>query len=237
MLLLPGEGGDFTASPSGDQVAIVRPDSLGFVNSDGTGERQEVLTFPQVITYSEFLYNPVPIWVEDQVLLAVPQQDPFFAEEPGTVWRVNGEVEVVARPQGDLYVLQRTRPIISPDGSKLAMFRPTGAQGEQALVILDLATGEDTVYDSGATQWYGWSPDSNGFAYTKETGLDLFLGALGAEPESLGSGTGFRWVSDEEFLYFAGVPETWTLTLGSVSGASTPLAMSSDEFPVFDFAE
>ncbi|MFQ5923410.1 MAG: hypothetical protein ACE5M4_11255, partial [Anaerolineales bacterium] len=43
-LLAPGVGGDFTASPTGDPIAIVRPDSLGFVSVNGADLRPEVLT-------------------------------------------------------------------------------------------------------------------------------------------------------------------------------------------------
>jgi hypothetical protein len=107
--LLPrGDGGDFTASPSGDQIAIVRPDSLGFVNADGAGLRPEVLTFTPVITYSEYFFYPLPVWAGAEVVLPVPQQDPFFAGEPGTVWSVNGESQTLSRPDGDLFGLPMT---------------------------------------------------------------------------------------------------------------------------------
>lgn len=237
LLLLPAEGGDFTPSASGSEIAIVRPDSLSFVNADGSNLRSEVMTFAPVLTYSEYFFYPLPVWSDGSVVLAIPQQDPFFATEPGTIWSVDGEVQDFARADGDLFGPQGELPIVSPDGSKVVFFRAAEGPGEQDLVILDLDSSEEAVYETGAIRWQGWSPDSRRFVYSKGSGLDLYLGELGTPPVSLGSGMGLRWVGTDEYLYFAGVPGTWTLTLGDLTGASTPLAMSSDDFPVFDFAE
>ena len=177
--LLPrGEGGDFTASPTGDQIALTRPDSLSFVDANGANLRPDVLSFSSVITYSEYFFYPLPVWSDNSVVLPVPQQDPFFAAEPATVWSVNGEIQVIAEPTGDLFAPQRELPIVSPDGMHLAYFRELDEPGEQQLVIERLDNGEQVIYDTGALQWQGWGPDSYLFAYTKGSGLDLYLGDL-----------------------------------------------------------
>ncbi|MFQ5943161.1 MAG: hypothetical protein ACE5JF_06375 [Anaerolineales bacterium] len=234
-LLSRGDGGDFTSSPGGGQIVIVRADSLGFVDADGANLRPEVLTFPSVITYSEYFFYPLPVWSDSSVVLPVPQEDPFFAAEPGTVWSVNGEAQAVAQPDGDLFAPQRELPIVSPDGMHLAYFQSTDEAGEQHLVIQRLDTGEQIIYDTGSLQWKGWAPDSYHFAYTKGSGLDLYLGDLLGVPEPLGSGTGLRWVNAEEYLYLAGNPNSWTLTLADLEGSKIPLAIASDG--AYDFAE
>ena len=234
--LLPhGEGGDFTASPTGNQIALARPDSLSFVDANGANLRPEVLTFSPVITYSEYFFYPLPVWSDGSVVLPVPQQDPFFAAEPATVWSVNGEAQVIAEPTGDLFAPQRELPIVSPDGMHLAYFRELGEPGEQQLVIERLDNGEQVIYDTGSLQWKGWGPDSYLFAYAKGSGLDLYLGDLLGEPEPLGSGTGLGWVNASEYLYLAGVPGGWTLTLADIEGNRMPLALISNG--VYDFAE
>jgi len=93
------------------------------------------------------------------------------------------------------------------------------------------------VYDSGPVQWKGWAPDSTRFVYSKGTGLDLYLGELGAAPVALGSGTGSRWVNANEYLYLTGARGSWTLTLADLAGSATPLASPSGDFVAFDFAE
>jgi len=234
--LLPrGEGGDFTASPTGNQIALARPDSLSFVDANGANLRPEVLTFSPVITYSEYFFYPLPVWSDGSVVLPVPQQDPFFAAEPATVWSVNGEAQVIAEPTDDLFAPQRELPIVSPDGMHLAYFRELDEPGEQQLVIERLDNGEQVIYDTGSLQWKGWGPDSYLFAYTKGSGLDLYLGDLLGEPEPLGSGTGLGWVNASEYLYLAGVPGSWTLTLADIEGNRMPLALISNG--VYDFAE
>jgi hypothetical protein len=65
--------------------------------------------------------------------------------------------------------------------------------------------------------------------------LDLYLGNLLGEPEPLGSGTGLRWVNASEYLYLAGVPGSWTLTLADLDGNRMPLALISNG--VYDFGE
>jgi Tol biopolymer transport system component len=236
-LLARGEGGDFTVSPTGDQIAIVRADSLSLVNADGAGLRPEVLTFTPVITYSEYFFYPLPVWAGTEVVLAVPQQDPFFAAEPGTVWSVNGEPQLLSRPEGDLFGPQREFPIVSPDGASVAYFRASDDASEMHLVIEQLDTGEQTIYDTGPIQWKGWGPESNRVVYTKGTGFDLYLGEIGAPPAPLAPGTGLRWINANEYLYVAGDPGGWTLMLADLEGGSMPLAMLSGTFVTYDFAE
>ena len=234
--LLPrGQGGDFTASPAGDQIALAHPDSLSFVDANGANLRPDVLSFSPVITYSEYFFYPLPVWSDGSVVLPVPQQDPFFAAEPAMVWSVDGEAQVIAEPTGDLFAPQRELPIVSPDGMHLAYFQEADEAGQQHLVIERLDNGEQVIYDTGSLQWKGWGPDSYIFAYTKGSGLDLALGDLLGEPVALGSGTGLRWVNAREYLYLAGVPGSWTLTLANLDGDRIPLAIISNG--VYDFAE
>ncbi|MEJ2447331.1 MAG: hypothetical protein P8Y37_05240, partial [Anaerolineales bacterium] len=61
LLLAPGDGGDFYYSPDGSQIALVNGTRISVVNADGSGSR-ELLAFPMVITYSEYIYYPPVSW-------------------------------------------------------------------------------------------------------------------------------------------------------------------------------
>ena len=236
MGLLPrGEGGDFTSSPDGDRIAIVRPDSLSIVDADSGNRRQEIVTFTPAITYSEYLFYPLPVWSDSVVVLPVPREDPFFGEEPGAVWSVNGEATLLTQPDGDLFNPQRQLPIVSPDGMHLALFRPAEAAGEQHLIVQRLDNGDEIAYDTGPIQWQGWGPDSYKFAYSK--GEELFVGDLLGAPTALGSGTAVRWINSTEFFYLDGVPWNWTLARSNVQGDYTPLWGLNGQFVVYDFAQ
>ena len=152
------------------------------------------------------------------------------------MWDVNGEVQILTRPEGDLFGPQREFPIVSPEGSAIAYYRTAEDASERRLVIQGLDSGEQVTYDTGSILWKGWAPDSDRFVYTKGTAFDLYLGELGAQPAPLAPGTGLRWINTNEYLYVAGDPGGWTLMLGDLAGDTIPLAMLRGTFVTFDFA-
>jgi hypothetical protein len=243
-LLGQGEGGDFTISPDGTELAIMRPDSLSFARSDGTNLRSAVFSFPFVITFSEYLYYPRPVWspAGDVVMLTIPGENPFAESPSGTIRQVplaGGSGTVLASVSGDLFRPQAEVPLISPDLTTVAFLRAAIVAGEQDLILYRHATGESISYATGSLQWKGWAPDSLHFAYTSGGGLDLFLGGIGEPPQPLGSGTGLRWIGDQQYLYLAGIPGDWTLTLGDLEAAPielVDLAGSASGFASYDFA-
>jgi hypothetical protein len=89
-LLPAGSGGDFLASPDGSQIAILRPDSIGLVDGDGSNLRPNLVAFPTVITYSEFQYYPQPVWASDSsaLLVAIPSEDPLATGTHGQIWSI-----------------------------------------------------------------------------------------------------------------------------------------------------
>jgi hypothetical protein len=119
----------------------------------------------------------------------------------------------------------------------VAYLRATDDASQLDLVIEQLGSGGQVVYDTGPIQWKGWGPKSNRFVYTKGTGFDQYLGELRAPPAPLDPGTGLRWLNADEYLYVAGDPGGWTLMLGDLEGDSVPLAMLSGTFVTYDFAD
>ncbi len=243
-LLPPGQGGDFTLSPDGTQLAIVRPDSIGFARSDGTDLRAELLSFTPVITFSEYFFYPRPVWLPegDAVQVAIPGENPFAESPAGTIRLVpaaGGSPSVLASISGDLFRPQGETPLISPDGTTVAYLRAGAVSGEEELVLYRHATGESITIATGTLQWKGWAPDSHHFAYTQGGGLDLFIGEIGAPPTPLGSAASLRWIDDRQYLVLLGAPGAWTLTLGDLAAAPfslVDLVGSGGAFVAYDFA-
>ncbi len=243
-LLPPGQGGDFTLSPDGTQLAIVRATSVSFARADGSDLRTDVLMFSLVQTFSEYFFYPRPRWSpgEDSVLMAIPGENPFAESPAGTIWLVpaaGASPSILASISGDLFRPQGEAPLISPDGSTVAYLRAGVVSGEQDLLLYRPATGESFSYATGSLQWKGWAPDSRHFAYTEGTGLNYFIGEVGLAARPLGSASGLRWIDGQQYLYLAGAPGAWTLTLGDLSADPLPLVElvgSEGPFIAYDFA-
>ncbi len=238
-LLPPGSGGDFWFSPDGRRLALVRPDSLGMVRTDGSDPQLQALRYPPVITYSEYSFYPIPVWSPDSSLVQVviPSQDPFAAHPGGKVWRVlvaGGPPQVLREFEGDFFRPQGPAPLLSPNLAWLAFRRAGASFGESRLVLASLLDGGESVYDRGSIQWGGWGPDSAHFIYTKDGGTALQLGALGAEPQPLAEGIGLRWLDADRFLYLRGTPGDYAIVLQQLEGSPLPLAFPAGNTVTFD---
>lgn len=242
-VVLPrGEGGDFVLSPNGSQLAIVRPESVGFANLDGSRLRPEVLTFPYIITYSEYLYYPEPVWVGEAVMAAIPGEDPFFGPELGTLWRVpaDGSAPVqLASLNGDLFAPQRGGyRIVSPDGAQVAFFRRPNESGPLQLWIYEVDSGSELLYAEGSLTWLGWAPDSTHFTYQDESTRQLVLGQLGGDPVSLGGARLLHWIDPAQFLMLLEMTDgSWGLLLRGTDGSQTELARIRGDFASSAFSE
>lgn len=237
-ILPPEQGGSFHISPHGSQVALVRPTSLSIADVDGTNRRNDLVTFPTIITYSEFLYHPPAVWSPDSsaVGMVIPSEDPLASATSGTVWRVpaaGGAASSLATIPGDFYFPQMSGgALISPDLRVVAFLRETSPN------IFDLyhanpdGSGE-TIYDSGNIQWKGWGPDSTHFIYAKNA-TNLYLGRIGNPPISLATGTNLRWITATRYLYLSGSAGSWTLMRGELGSGDTPLVSPAGDFIAFD---
>lgn len=239
-LLDPGQGGDFTLSPDGLQLALVQPDSIGFANQDGGQLRPEVLTFPWVITYSEYFFYLKPAWVEDGVIAAVPAEDPFFGPEQGSIWHVPADGSdplLLSDLQADLFLPQRgAAPIVSPDGNRVAAFRKSDDTGSFQLWLVDLQSGAEEQYAQGNLGWVGWAPDSSHFVYANDGANQVYLGQIGQAPQLLGEASNLRWIDSEHYLWLTLSGSDWVLKLGDLSGGSVDLATGPGSAGGFDFA-
>jgi Tol biopolymer transport system component len=180
-LFPPGEGGEFTYSPDGRQVAIMTAGSISLVDADG-GNRREVLTYTPVATHSEARYYARPVWAADSSALRVviPPVDPFTQPSAdASVWHINtdGRPAILLR---HIPMTQMSWPAFSSDLRYIAhlYMEPSGQAPGSELLITDLEldatityfprTGGDAgatspddetiVYNPMAGEFYGWAP-------------------------------------------------------------------------------
>ena len=175
-LLPAGSGGAFAVSPNGAFIAIARPTGLDLVNADGSNYRKDLISFPSIITYSEYLYKPAPTWSPDSTFfgVAVPSVDPLAPDTSLALYRVgaDGVVQPLANLPGNFVFGGAVRPTFSPDGQYLVYSRAQGANGMDDLHLVALAGAVDdqVVAQVAGTGGWGWSPDSQRFAYASIPG-------------------------------------------------------------------
>jgi len=239
-LLAPGSGGDFYPSPDGSKLALIQSTSISFADADGSNMHSEVLTFPAVLTYSEYSFYPEPVWAPDSSHFAVviPSEDPLGPNPTSTVWvlSVDGNPLIqTALLYGQSYFPQAFgAPVIAPDLKKVAFMRPGSEQNEEHLVFADQDGGTEIVYTTGNLRWIGWSPDSAAFVYSVGP-MDMKIGVIGEPPQPLGNGMQFRWVNSEDYLFLTGSRGDWTLMIGSVGAAVEEIVHPAGDFIAYDF--
>ena len=208
-----GDGGRFVFSPDGIRLALVKPTSISLVNADGTHLYRDVLSFPSVITYSEYFYYPNPVWSLDSSSLKVviPPQDPLTDPLlPSSVYSmaVDGSPAVMI---GSILAMPFAWPdnAISPDLNRLGFAQQTG---DPTLNMRDInlanADGSGIVwYMSGeGAQFMGWLPNSMQFVFEVARGAEkgthvssLAEGyfTLSSDPTQIRS---IRWVDATHYL-------------------------------------
>jgi hypothetical protein len=246
-LLSPGSGGQFHFSPDGTQIAIARPDSIHIVNTDGGNLRENVLTFTEVSTYSEFLYYPTLYWSADSSYLRVaipPQAHLDDLNDPTTIWHIPAD-GAPAHSINSVVTAGLIDPIFSPDLEKIAYLRQEGdpADNRRELRIASAEGAEDTAYlTEDYLHFIAWSADATRFAFTAGENNRPYLGQEGAAPQALTDtpmAMGLRWVDETRFLFIAYIPPRLELRLGTIEAESDLIFRAPGEvipFINYDFA-
>src|SRR5512134_3512768 len=126
-ILVPaGNNLRFVPSPDGGQVALISPNSLGFINVDGSNPRSDVLTYSSVgLTGPVF---PTGVWARDsRAFVITAPSESTGAGLNFTVWRV----PVDGSAPESLAEILHSEPgsiTFSPDGKHMAFVQFTDAQ-------------------------------------------------------------------------------------------------------------
>ena len=239
MLLAPGTGGDFTVSPDGRYLALVRHDAIEIRLADGSPSGSGIITYEPVITYSEYAYYAQPVWTPESSMIgvAIPSADPLAPATTGSTWQlpVGAPATLVGTISGAFFFASFNAPLLSPDLSQVAYTRPTSAPNVSNLYRAS-ADGSGETLAATYSQWTGWSPDSTHFVFSSGDALNLQLGDLAGGLAPLVSGTDLRWFSPEAFVYLSGSMGAWTLQRGGLGAPSTPLASPGGDFIDYAFA-
>ncbi len=249
-LFSAGDGGVAYFSPDGLQIALSKPTSISLVNSDGSNLRRNVLTYGNVITYSEYLYHPSPVWAPDSsgLRVVVPPADPLASPlPPSTLWYIptNGSPAVFS---GNLLAIPFAWPdtAISPNLTRVAYAKSVGDPGAnmRELHVANADTSGDAIYMTGESlEFIGWLPNSTQFVFivrgsgaTTGTHVGMVGGGyttLSTDPTLM---TDISWPDETHFLYRWRSGSNWELRYNLLGGAGSTL-IDSGEIWTYDFSK
>lgn len=239
MLLAPGTGGDFTASPDGQYLAIVRPDTIEIRRANGTPTGSGTISYTPVITYSEYRYYARPVWAPDSSAIgaAIPSSDPLAPATTGSIWRlpVGGTASLLSTISGQFLLLSGSDKLLSPDLARVAYTKPTSTPNVHNL-YWSFADGSGETLIATFRAWGGWSPDAQHFVFSLGDAFNLQLGDVAGGSDPLAMGTDLKWFGPTEFLFLSGSMGGWTLNRGSLGGPATALDSPTGDFVDYDFA-
>jgi len=226
--LSPGQAGHFYFSPDGRQMALVTPDRIDLLNTDGSDRRIGVLTYPFVLTYSEYAFHAVPIWSEDGSYLrvSIPPQDSlgdpasltniYHLYTDGTPANLLTSVNIVPLEFAD----------IAPDLNRFAFVEQIGESADnlRALKLANLSGSTPTEYTTGSIGFGSWAPDSSHFYFNRFNPNEYFIGIINEPGVILLDANpvmDFAWVTSDSFLFLAQSGDDVELRMGTLSTPST----------------
>ena len=248
-------GGNYAVSPDGNFVAFSYATGFGLVNADGSNLRRDVVTFPAILTYSEYLFKPDLYWQADSLAFnaAVPSRDPMAPDASATIYHVgtDGIVGTVMTLPGNFVIGGLIKPMFSPDGNYAvySLLQPGSSQIEDVhLLRLAGAAISDTIVDARPVlSGWGWSSNSDHFVYASTpgdvpgSGYDLGIeGPIRAWAPGLTQIIHLRWQDPTTFYFIGQINSSgWSLyrlTLGAepvlvASGLSQQAALDARPAP------
>ncbi len=241
-LLPAGQAGDFYYSPDGSQIALVTGTLISVVDADGSN-RRDLLTFPIVITYSEYNYYPPVVWApgSDAIRASIPPPDPLAdPPEVTTIWHLPSD----GSPPSTLMTLT-TVPFfqeiaaLSPDVNKVAYLTviTPGAPPIVELHVINADGSGDVIYDTGGFRFEAWSINGEHFFYT-QNGHNPKIGRIGYPPLDFTGVTlmvDVQWVDETHFLYLNRLSASWELWLGELGAPGILIDSTSGDRIWYDF--
>lgn len=224
----------FLPSPDGKQIALMSPSDVGFINVDGSNQRQDVLTYAEVgLTGPLF---PTGVWTQDSrafVTTGSFESDPNFNVN-FTIWRIAID-DFSAEALGAVTGSNPNSVTFSPDGKSVSLLQTTDQQPSEIagwfVKPLIPEAGPLALPYYGKKAFYAnlhWSPAGDAFAIKDQDLLQLCPNAMQdsqmcGEPIHLGGGiiTTLQWVDSSRFLFESIEPNT--LSLGNLDGTITPI--------------
>jgi len=238
---LPAENNlRFFPSQDGAWIALVSSTGLSFIDLDGNGIRQDVLTYPPAGFLGPLF--PVGVWSQDSSAFVVTGslEDNPSTNQNFTIWRVPADGSP-AQPLAAVTDSIVDSVTFSPDGRYVAFFRHAGPAGQATdfgwyVTPLAPEPGALAVPRWAYLFWKNlhWSPAGVAYAFADKA---LFQLCPGAAQDTEVCGDGFElegdlasiyWMDGNRFLYATRDP--YDLYFGRLDGASVRIAEGSEAF-------
>ncbi len=242
--LSPGQAGRFYFSPDGSQMALVTPDHIDLLNTDGSNRRYSVLSYDFVLTYSEYAFHAVPVWSADGSYLrvSIPPRDPLGdPTAPAKIYHLPTDGSY-ATLLTSVMVAPLQNAILAPDANHFAFEDVVGdpADNLYALKFSDLSGSTPIEFTSGSLGFDSWAPDSSHFLFFKwdpRTALIGQVGVAGVIALDADPTLNFSWVSANSFLFITQSGTNYQLRMGTLSTASVEIANLGSGLgtPAYDF--
>jgi hypothetical protein len=243
-----GEGGIFYYSPDGSLIALSNPENISLVNADGSNLQPDVLTFPKIITYSEYEYHPHPIWASDSnsMRVTIPPHDPLGDPPQLTgLWSIPVDgTPAVQLGSIDAIGFAWPNNAFAPDLEHIIYVKQVeeASTYHRELHYANFDSTNDEIYDNDQSmEFVGWSPDSLHFIYAinRDVRKGLYLGGIAeqpvliyAEPDEV---LDIQWIDGERFAYLVNTGGHWELRISDLNGETRMLIDTiPDSSTVFD---
>ena len=229
--LSPGQAGHFYFSPDGNKMALVTPDRIDVLNTDGSDRHIGVLNYPFVLTYSEYAFHAVPVWAEDGSYLrvSIPPQDSLGDPTATTnIYHLHTDGSpaslltsvVVAPLQGST---------LAPNLNHFAFIEEIGDPGDGnfSLKLSNLSGGTPIEFYSGSIGFGSWAPDSSHFYFNQFNPNQYFIaqredpGVIGIDSSNV---MDFEWITSDSFLFLTQLGDEVELRIGTLATPSTLIA-------------
>jgi hypothetical protein len=225
--LAPGQGGQFYFSPDGSQLALVTPERIDLMNTDGSDRRIGVLTYPFVYTYSEYAYHAMPIWSQDSsyLMVSIPPQDPLAdATASVNIYHINTDGSPASLITS-FVVSPLDNAFLAPDLTHFAFKQQIGDPGDNlhSLKLANLSGGPAVEFTSGSLGFGTWAPDSSHFYYVDWNSRDIYIGQVedpGIVVVNPKPAIDFRWITGETYFFVYQSGSNYQLHRGTLAPSS-----------------
>lgn len=224
-------------SPDGQHVAIVTETSLSLMGADGSGRRDDIVTYP-FIGLGDYAFIPPTRWSSQSDFLRaiIPSADPFAPEASFTTWIIPLESPPTALATFNGFPLDVS---LSPNQEYVAFWRITEPLSNfRELHLARFDTSRQVLYESGyVLEFLTWAPDSVHFVFWLPHSRPM-LGHICGAPLPLLDRTisgWVTWIDSGRFLFATGEERSQELRLGSVDGSDIFVGPLVGDFATYRF--
>lgn len=229
-LLADDEGGRFAFSPDASRVVVCTHETVTIMDADG-GNRRTLVIFDPVITYSEYAYQPQPVWASDgsHALVAISSRDPAEPDARATIWRLplSGDAVSLGTLPDRFLLNTGTDALWSAERTHIAYVAVVedGEARSHELVIAQADGSDPVVYAAGELDFLGWARQGAEFAYWHHVASEVYRGVVGQPPvQLLGSRDentaviSVSWFGEDMLVYVVAEAGEFTIWSGPVGG-------------------